>query len=69
MLILIGDCRRPRASRFERFHPTVAATLRLPAPSAPKPGYLLQPDISDAIDVFDPVPLQDVTPSDIRAGS
>ena len=32
-------------------------------------SYLLQEVRHDAIDVFDPVPYKDVTPSDIRAGS
>src|SRR6478735_5637116 len=32
---------------------TIRTTLRLPRPSDPKPGYLLQPSHSDAIDVFD----------------
>jgi hypothetical protein len=36
------------------------------APVSRQSGYLLQPDLSDAIDVFDPRPHQDVTPSDIK---
>jgi hypothetical protein len=34
---------------------TIRTTLRLPRPSDPKPGYLLQPSHSDAIDVFDTI--------------
>jgi len=70
MLILVGfgkpfllACARRGAK------PDNPDNLAIAEPTVPKSGYLLQPDIPDAIDVFDPVPHQDVTPSDIRAGS
>ena len=42
-------------------HHLAAIKLQLP--------HLLNGNIHNAIDAFDPVPLKDVTPSDIRAGS
>ena len=58
MLILIGFgipvllARARRGSKSD--HPD---NLAIAEPSVPKPGYLLQPGISDAIDVFDLVAL------------
>ncbi len=61
MLILIGfgipflfACAQ-RGSKSD--HPDNLAIAR---PSVPKPGYLLQPGISDAIDVFDLVALPEL---------
>ncbi len=57
MPILLACARRGSKS-------TIRTNLSLPNQ---RHGYLLQPTIHDAIDVFGMVPHKDVTPSDIRA--
>ncbi len=57
MLILIGLGKPFLLARARRgAKPDNPDNLAIAGPTGPKPGHLLKPDISDAIDVFDPVP-------------